>query len=111
VDFDNTELVGHEQKNSRPCLIMSRNQLNVAGTHVVGVPLTTQMHKANSYLIALPSKEFKADGAYKKPIPDMVALPDQIRVLDPTRFSQKLGRLSATGIAAVEAAIEYVLDL
>jgi mRNA-degrading endonuclease toxin of MazEF toxin-antitoxin module len=106
------DVKGSEQKKSRPYLIVSRTSINRLGQNVVGVPLTTKLHKANSYRIKLPVQFMVKDPACSRPLQDSVALTDHIRVLDVTRLEQpKMGTLSLTAIGGLELGISFLLDI
>lgn len=52
---------GSEQSGLRPYVIVSQNAVNIGKPTAAGVPLTTKVHKANSYRILLPSVELIPD--------------------------------------------------
>jgi mRNA-degrading endonuclease toxin of MazEF toxin-antitoxin module len=106
-----TNTVGSEQEKDRPYVIMSRNSVNDLGINVVGVPLSTQVHKASAYRIKLPVSEFIKDPSSDKPVQEGVALTDQIRVLDTGRLMQKVGRLSDSAIISVGLGLSFLFDI
>lgn len=106
-----TNTVGTEQQKDRPYIIMSRNSVNDLEKNVVGVPLSTQLHKASSYRIKLPVAEIIKDAGYNKPIQESVALTDQLRVLDVSRLIQKVGRLSDAAIISVGLGLSFLFDI
>jgi mRNA interferase MazF len=80
---------GSEQAGLRPWIIVSRDAIHKNKPTVVGVPLTTKVHKANSYRILLPAAELIADlgcSAFQ----DSVALCDHVRVLDISHLRKKV---------------------
>lgn len=106
------DIKGSEQQKSRPYLIVSRTSINRIGQNVVGVPLTTKLHKANSYRINLPVQFMVKDPASSRPLSDSVALTDHIRVLDVTRLEQpKMGMLSLTAIGGIELGLSFLFDI
>ena len=95
---DPKDTVGSEQEKDRPWVIVSVSYLH-RGNCVVGLPLSKQMNKAVGHLIQLPKSEFFPESGVT-PF-DCVALTDQIRALDKTRFRQKFGRISKRGLNAI----------
>ncbi len=80
VNLDPT--VGHEIKKTRPCLIVSPNEMNRHIATVIVAPMTT---KAHSY----PSRvkcRFEDKNAH-------VVL-DQLRTVDKARLIKRLGRIN-----------------
>src|SRR5882724_5336833 len=84
---------GSEQAGMRPYIIVSRDLVHRGKPTAVGVPLSTRIHKANSYRIALPIGELIADVG-REPFKPSVALCDHVRVLDLDQLRKKIGRLS-----------------
>ncbi|MBW0435457.1 type II toxin-antitoxin system PemK/MazF family toxin [Leptospira yasudae] len=79
INLDPT--VGHEIKKSRPCLIISPNEMNKTIGTIIIAPMTT---KSRSY----PTRvELTFQG--KK---GWIVL-DQIRTVDKTRLAKKLGKI------------------
>ena len=108
-DFD---VDGSEQRNDRPYVIVSRDLVNNQGNVVIGVPLTSKLHKANSYRVMIPAQQMIKDISSTRPLKDSVALCDHIRVLDPKRLViPKMGSLTQTAIGGVELGLAYVLDI
>jgi len=103
--------VDTEQKKDRPYVIMSRNSVNDLEDNVVGVPLTTRVHKASSFRIKLPVTEIIKDASYSGSIEESVALTDQIRVLAVSRLMRKVGRLSDAAIIAVGLGLSFLFDI
>lgn len=106
------DVTGSEQRRDRPYVIVSRDLINVRGLNVVGVPLTSRLHKASSYRIQIPLAHIIRDASCARPMTDSVALTDHIRVLDPTRLEQpKMGKLSDTAMGGIEVALAFLLDI
>jgi len=101
---------GSEQAGLRPYVIVSRETANANKPTAVGVPLTTRVHKANSYRILLPAAELIPDVGCT-PFQDSVALCDHVRVLDLTRIRKKVGRLSKNAVVSVGLGLAFVFDL
>ena len=81
VNLDPT--IGSEIKKTRPCLVISPDQMNLYIQTVIVAPMTT---KGKSYPTRVACKFQGKQG--------MVVL-DQIRTVDKTRLVQKAGRLDA----------------
>jgi|SRR5665213_224656 len=106
------DIQGSEQNKDRPYVIVSRDAINQQGHNVVGVPLSTKLHKANSYRILIPKAHINKDIACPRHMSNSVALVDHIRVLDPSRFEQpRMGRLSDTAMGGIELGITFIFDI
>lgn len=80
--------------------------------NVVGVPLSTKLHKANSHRILVPAIHMIRDFGCTRALTDSVALTDHIRVLDPSRFEQpRMGRLSDTAIGVLELGLVFLFGI
>jgi len=104
---------GSEQSGWRPWVIISRDLLNRVNTRTaVGVPLSTNVEKANSYRILLPSSELIADVGSTYVFQNGVALCDHVRVLDLNQIRRKVGRVSSNGlISIVGVGLAFVTDI
>ena len=98
VNLDPTR--GAEIRKQRPCVVVSADGINRWRATPVVVPLSASAEDAVPVVIALPSA-----GA------NSVAVVDQIRAVDRSRFVSRGGRLSATDLSALEEAIKRVLEL
>ncbi len=81
IRLDPTE--GREIKKTRPCLIVSPDEMNRHGSTVIVAPMTTRGPSFPTRVLC----EFKGKTG-------MVVL-DQVRTIDKSRFLRKLGRLEA----------------
>jgi mRNA interferase MazF len=95
VDLDPT--VGHEVKKTRPCLIISPDDLNAYLRTVIIAPMTTKSH---SYPTRV-SLQFKGKDAY-------ICL-DQIRTVDQQRLRKKIGSIPTAAIVKVKTVIREML--
>jgi mRNA-degrading endonuclease toxin of MazEF toxin-antitoxin module len=104
---------GSEQSGWRPWVIISRDLLNRGNARTaVGVPLSTNVGKANSYRILLPAAELIADVGSTYVFQNSVALCDHVRVLDLNQLRRKVGRVSANGlISIVGVGLAFVTDI
>jgi len=81
VRLDPTE--GHEMRKTRPCVVISPDELNQHLATVLVAPLTTTMR---DYPTRVPVRVASKAGQ---------AALDQIRVVDKTRLGRKMGRLDS----------------
>jgi len=95
---------GSEQAGTRPVVIFQKDILNKF-TRTVVIPFTTNLKRAQ-----LPSGVLvrKGDGGLRE---DSVALCHQIRVLDRSRLTARLGSLSPATVEQIEAALAFTLDM
>lgn len=102
---DPQDTVGSEQEGDRPWVILSIPLLH-RGKCVVGLPLSRHTEKAGAHLIKIPLQEITMDGNDTNI--DRVALTDQIRALDKTRFRRKLGHVSPRAISSILLGLDYL---
>jgi len=95
VSLDPT--VGHEIRKTRPCVILSPDEMNRHISTVIVAPMTTQSHP---YPSRVPV-EFKRQRGW-------IVL-DQVRALDRQRLAARLGRLKPGLIKKVKAVIKEML--
>lgn len=95
VNLDPT--VGHEIKKTRPCLIISPDEMNRHLKTVIIVPLTTKSHDYPSRI----SFRFEGKQAW-------IVL-DQIRTVDRVRLVKELGKLDLRHISKVKDVIREML--
>lgn len=94
---------GSEQAGIRPVLIFQNDKVNRATSTTLVIPCTTNLRRAS-----LPScvQVAKGEGGLTS---ESVLLCHQLRVLDATRLSHKLGKISAETMAEVENCVLYTL--
>ena len=95
INLDPT--LGHEIKKSRPCLIISPNEINHNIETVIIAPMTT---KSRSYPTRVSIKFEDKDG--------WIVL-DQIRTVDKIRLIKKLGKIEFNTIKEVKRVIKEML--
>jgi mRNA-degrading endonuclease toxin of MazEF toxin-antitoxin module len=106
------DITGGEQKNARPYVIVSRDQINRFRRNIVGIPLTKQLHQGCSYRITLPLEWQIPNPASSRPLMKCVCLSDHIRVLDKIRLEQpKMGSLSDTARYGLIGALATIFDI
>ncbi len=91
VNLDPT--IGSEMKKTRPCAVISPNEMNKYLQTIVVAPLTSS---SKPYPTRVEIKQTKTKG--------WIVL-DQIRTVDRTRIGKKLGSLTTTEIEAVKTVI------
>ena len=95
VNLDPT--VGHEIKNTRPCLVVSPIEMNAHLKTVIIAPMTTKSH-------AYPSRvALRFDGK------QVWIVLDQIRTIDRLRLIKELGKLDLRHIRKVKDVIREML--
>ncbi|MBI1348955.1 type II toxin-antitoxin system PemK/MazF family toxin [bacterium] len=97
VNLDPT--VGHEIQKSRPCVIISPDEMNRHLQTVIIAPLTTTVR---SYPTRVVCRFQRKQG--------QVAL-DQIRTVDRQRLIRRLGKLDATTATAISAVLLEMFTL
>jgi mRNA interferase MazF len=95
VSLDPT--IGHEIKKSRPCIVLSPDEMNRHISTVIIAPMTTKSHPYPSRV----SVDFKGKSGW-------IVL-DQIRAVDRQRLAARLGRLKPGLIKKVKAVIKEML--
>jgi mRNA-degrading endonuclease toxin of MazEF toxin-antitoxin module len=105
LEPDPLDTIGSEQEKDRPWVMISTPRLN-RGNCVVGLPLSTQLDKACAHLIMIPGNQItREDGTEGQ---NCVALTDQIRALDKTRFRKKDGFISVRAINAILLGLDFL---
>ena len=95
VNLDPT--IGHEIKNTRPCLVISPDEMNRHIATVIIAPMTT---KSRSY----PTR---VEVTFKRKTGWIVL--DQIRTVDKRRLIKKLGTISGPTILNVKETLSEML--
>ena len=94
---------GSEQAGTRPVLIFQTDSINRFTTTVITIPFTTNLRRA-----ALPScvQVSAREGGLTS---DSVALCHQLRVLDKTRLTKKLGKVSEVVMKEIKECVLFTL--
>jgi len=95
VNLDPT--VGHEIKKTRPCVIISPDEMNQHIATIIIAPMTTKSH---AYPTRVPLT-FQGKKGW-------IVL-DQIRTIDKERVIKKLGKLNSNKIKTVKSVINEML--
>ena len=97
--------VGKEIQKTRPVIIVSNDVNNTHSDLVTVVPITSQqLAKVYPFEVLLPQNT----GGLLKP---SKAKANQIRTIDKTRLTKKVGRLNANTIIEINRAVRVHLDL
>jgi mRNA interferase MazF len=96
---------GSEQSGIRPVLVLQTNAINRFTTTVLAIPFTTNLRRAS-----LPScvQVASGEGGLSN---ESVALCHQLRALDKTRLTKKLGEVSETTLEKIEACVLFTLGI
>lgn len=97
VNLDPT--VGHEIKKTRPCVVISPNEMNNNIRTVIIAPMTT---KSRSYPTRVPVRFDGKNG--------WIIL-DQIRTVDNIRLVKKMGKISPKVVKEIKNIIQEMLVL
>ena len=89
--------MGAEIKKSRPCVIISPDEMNHHLATVMVIPMTTKCH---AFPTRVPITFARTPGW-------MVL--DQIRTVDKRRLIKRLGRMEAKAISSIKAVIQDML--
>ena len=95
INLDPT--LGHEIKKTRPCLVISPDEMNHNIATVIIAPMTTKSHP---YPTRIPVRFEGKDG--------WIVL-DQIRTVDKVRLVKNLGKISKKEISEVKKIIKEML--
>ncbi|MBO5690361.1 MAG: type II toxin-antitoxin system PemK/MazF family toxin [Spirochaetaceae bacterium] len=95
INLDPT--IGHEIKKTRPCLVISPNEMNHTIRTIIIVPMTT---KSRAYPTRIPV-QFEGKTGW-------IVL-DQIRTVDSLRLIKKLGSITKKEVIQVKAIIKEML--
>ncbi len=95
INLDPT--IGHEIKKTRPCLIISPNEMNRTIQTIIIAPMTTKSH---NYPTRVPVKFENKEG--------WIVL-DQIRTVDRVRLIKKLGKIKQKEIEKIKSILQEML--
>ncbi len=95
VNLDPT--IGHEIKKTRPCLVISPDEMNHNIQTVIIAPMTTKSHKYPTRVqVTVQNKK------------GWIVL-DQIRTIDNQRLIKKIGKINSETIKEVKSVIKEML--
>jgi len=107
------QAAGSEQFGRRPWVIVSSDYINAQLPIVIAVPLSRQTHKQQhrAHRILVPTGEMIQDPQSNSTLGDSIALTEQVRVLSVDRLDSKIGKLTPTAVAAIEAGLSFVFGI
>lgn len=97
-------VIGSEQGGRRPVVIIQNNQGNLHAPTVIAVPLTGSPKPDLPTHALLPMGE---GGLWR----DSIALCEQVRTLEKTRLSRRIGAIGPKAMARIEKALRVSLDI
>lgn len=95
INLDPT--VGHEIKKTRPCLVISPNEMNETIQTIIIAPMTTKSH---TYPTRVDVKFQNKDG--------WIVL-DQLRTVDRKRLIKKIGKINRKEVDLVKNVLQEML--
>ena len=95
INLDPT--VGHEIKKTRPCLVISPNEMNESIQTIIIAPMTTKSHP---YPTRVPIM-FEKKGGW-------IVL-DQLRTVDRKRLIKKIGKINKKEVELVKNVLQEML--
>ena len=101
---------GSEQSGRRMCVSISRKTLT-GGNTLVMVPITTNLSRANKHRIAIPKSEIIIDVGYQSENVDCVAICSQVTTIDKQYIENRVGKLSANAVLAIQLGLTFVFDI
>ena len=101
VNLDPT--IGAEMKKTRPCLIVSPDEINTYLQTVIIVPLTSTQR-------GLPTRVLIKATGQSRLSNDSYAVLDQLKTVDKSRLSGPIGEISETEKRAVSAILKEMFD-
>lgn len=96
INLDPT--VGHEIKKSRPCMIISPDEINTFLSTVIVAPMTTKKHEYPT----------RIDCTFQGKNGQIVI--DQIRTVDKARFIKKLGKIDIDTQKEILSVLTYMFS-
>jgi mRNA interferase MazF len=102
VDFEPS--VGSEIRKTRPALIVSCNEANKHLRTVTVIPFSSKVEKVFPFEVLVESEESGLDRNSKLKVP-------QMRAVDKSRLSRRIGNVGEETMTAVEKAIRLHLDM
>ena len=102
VQFD--PVVGHEQGELRPAVVVSTDRFNRSAADLVAVVPVTRTNRHIPFHVEIQPPEGGLSAT-------SYALCDQIRTVARSRFSTPRGRLSSEAMKAIEERLRILLEL
>jgi mRNA interferase MazF len=106
VRLDPTQ--GHEQGKTRPCVVISNDQMNTKMHLSIVVPLTSKARYTKSgSLSPIMVHIYANDGGLDK---DSYSMAFQVRTVSHSRFAQKRGVLSSPKLLEVVRSVQDIIN-
>lgn len=106
IDLDPTQ--GHEQAKTRPCVIISNNQMNTKIGLSIVVPFTGKgLYTKSGKLSPIMVEVLPPEGGLSKPSYSMA---HQVRTVSHTRFTKQIGSLSPPVLADIVHSVQDIID-
>jgi mRNA-degrading endonuclease toxin of MazEF toxin-antitoxin module len=101
---------GSEQSGRRMCVSVSRKALT-GGNTLVMVPITTNVSRANKHRVAIPKSEIILDIGVQTENVNCVAICSQVTTIDKRYVENRVGKLSANAVLAIQLGLTFVFDI
>ena len=99
---------GHEQAKTRPCLVISNDQMNTKMGLSIIVPFTgTGWYTKSGKLSPAMVEVIPPEGGLTKASYSMAY---QVRTVSHSRFTKKLGAVSGTKLSEVVRSVQNIID-
>jgi mRNA interferase MazF len=106
VRLDPTQ--GHEQAKTRPCVVISNDQMNTKMNLSIVVPLTGKGRYTKSGNLSPAMVQIHApEGGLDK---DSYSMAYQVRTVSHSRFTRKRGALSPTKLSAIVHSVQDIIN-
>lgn len=96
---------GSEQAGKRPVIVIQNDQITRGTRTVLAIPLTSNVDRATLPSAVLIQKD---EGGLQQ---DSIALCHQMKVLDKTRLTRRIGRLTTETLNEIESRVLYTLGI
>lgn len=101
VDLDDS--IGHEQKGTRPIIIIQNNFLNQTSDNVVVVPLTSQRKKFQPFHYTLYQEDYPFLNR-----PKNIVLAECVTCISKQRLKQKIGSVNEEDLQEIFEVMKYL---
>jgi mRNA interferase MazF len=106
VNLDPTQ--GHEQAKTRPCVVLSNDQMNTKIGLSIVVPFTgTGWFTKSGKLSPIMIEVMPPDGGLTK---SSYSMAHQVRTVSHTRFQEKIGQLRESTLRKVIGSVQDIID-
>ena len=104
VIMDFNPVVGSEISKIRPCLVVSRNEINASSKILIVLPITSNIKKHLPFHVIVKHSRKNGLSVHSK------ILTDQIKSLDKLRYKKTLGSLEDELLRDIEQKMAFVLN-